>query len=168
MEKPRRATEDYLKTIYLLGGSQLPVRCVDVANRLGVSRASVSVAVRRMCDEGYLASDAAHQVHLTQRGLAVAQDTLEKNHAIRALLRDFGVDEENADTEGTGRALKMRRVRGDRRPLAAAIRDRRRQSSKFLCRIARMARRLKTHIFRHEQTGWREECTAFSSKTARR
>ena len=117
MEKPRRATEDYLKTIYLLGGSQLPVSCVDVANRLGVSRASVSVAVRRMCDEGYLASDAAHQVHLTQRGLAVAQDTLEKNHAIRALLRDFGVDEENADRDAC-------RIEHDISPASfAAMRD---------------------------------------------
>lgn len=99
MEKLRRATEDYLKTIYLLGGSQLRVRCVDIANRLGISRASVSVAVKRLCDEGYLVSDATHQVRLTESGLAVAQNTLEKNQTIRALLLDFGVDEENADRD---------------------------------------------------------------------
>ena len=70
-----------------------------------------------MCDEGYLASDAAHQVHLTERGLTVAQDTLEKNHAIRALLRDFGVDEENADRDAC-------RIEHDISPASfAAMRD---------------------------------------------
>lgn len=99
MEKLRRATEDYLKTIYLLGGSKLRVRCVDIANQLGVSRASVSVAVKRLCDEGYLISDETHQVQLTESGLAVAQNTLKKNQEIRTLLLDFGVDEENANRD---------------------------------------------------------------------
>lgn len=96
MEKLRRATEDYLKTIYLLGGDRMAVRCVDVASRLGISRPSVSTAVRRLAGEGFLEMDGQHQLRLTENGIRVAQATLEKNRAICTMLQAFGVDEENA------------------------------------------------------------------------
>lgn len=96
MEKLHRATEDYLKTIYLLGGDHMGVRCVDVASRLGISRPSVSVTVKRLTDNGFLEIDGHHQLRLTDRGVQVARSTLEKNQAIRTMLQAFGVDEENA------------------------------------------------------------------------
>ena len=46
MEKVSMSHEDYLEAIVMLGGtSTLPVRSVDIAAKLGVSKASVSKAV---------------------------------------------------------------------------------------------------------------------------
>ena len=45
MEKISKSHEDYLEAIVMLGGASSPVRAVDVAAKLGVSKASVSKAI---------------------------------------------------------------------------------------------------------------------------
>lgn len=87
--------EDYLKTIYILS-NQKDVHGVDIANEFGVSRPTVSVALKELAEEGYIFVDSAHEVHLTERGREIAEETYERHDMFRRLLTRLGVDEKTA------------------------------------------------------------------------
>ena len=71
MEKVSMSHEDYLEAIVMLGGSDTQsVRSVDVATKLGVSKASVSKAVASlkasgMLDQPYMAISPSPQTGIT-------------------------------------------------------------------------------------------------------
>ena len=53
MEKMSMSHEDYLEAIVMLGGTtEVPVRSVDVATKLGVSKASVNKAMTALKEKG--------------------------------------------------------------------------------------------------------------------
>ena len=64
----QRTTEDYLKTIYLLGRGTSGVRGVTIAEELGVSRPTVCIIVRRLEEDGYVTKNAEHEIFLTEQG----------------------------------------------------------------------------------------------------
>lgn len=90
--KPSRATEDYLKTIWLLERRGGAVRGVDIAEELGVTKPTVSVSLKALIREGYAVMDGAHGVRLTQRGAEVGADIYERHQLFQALLTGLGVD----------------------------------------------------------------------------
>ena len=49
--------EDYLEAVLMIEREKGMVRSVDIANQLGYSKPSVSVAVRILCDSGHLTMD---------------------------------------------------------------------------------------------------------------
>ena len=65
------------KTICLLSQSGT-VHGMDIAEHLGVSRPTTSVALKSLEQEGYLYLGAAHEVHLTDKGTALAKSIYEK------------------------------------------------------------------------------------------
>ena len=71
MEKLTTSSEDYLEAIVVLGGTLTsPVRNVDIANELGVTKASVSKAVQVLRDEGMVRQEPYGGVRLTPDGMA--------------------------------------------------------------------------------------------------
>ena len=93
--KQRKLTEDYLRTIYDLT-HQKGVHGVDIAKTLHVSRPTVSVTLKDLAQEGYIWIDEHRNVHLTEQGLRIAQDTYERNRFFHELLTGLGVDAETA------------------------------------------------------------------------
>lgn len=93
--KKKKSVEDYLKTIYILS-KRKDVHGVDIANEFGVSRPTVSVALKGLAEEGYIFVDDAHEVHLTERGRKIAEETYERHDMFRRLLTGLGVDEKTA------------------------------------------------------------------------
>ena len=83
--KLRRTTEDYLKTIYIL-----------FAERLGVSRPTVSISLKALKQEGYITQDDSSAVWLTEAGLEIARATYERHQTFQTLLEDLGVDGKTA------------------------------------------------------------------------
>ena len=73
--------EDYLEAVLVLQKNHGAVRSIDVARRVGVSKASVSYAVSALREGGFLTVDSDYVLHLTETGrnvAAVSQDTFEK------------------------------------------------------------------------------------------
>lgn len=97
--KQRKTTEDYLKAIYTISSSARPVHACQIAQRLSVSKPTVSVALKQLQEEGYLHVDRGKVVCLTERGLAIARTTFEKHRVLRDLLVSLGVDEKTADKD---------------------------------------------------------------------
>ncbi len=93
--RPMRATEDYLKTIYILtrkGGTHGS----DVARMLNVSRPTVSVALKNLIRDGYVWTDVNHLVFLTEEGDCIARETYTRNQFFQNFLLELGVDGETA------------------------------------------------------------------------
>ncbi len=63
---------------------------------LGVSRPTVSVALKALAEEGYVFVDGTYEVHLTEKGKRIAEDTYERHSTFCRLLTGLGVDEKTA------------------------------------------------------------------------
>ena len=95
--KSRESAETYLKAIFLLRQKLGNVRSIDVANDLGISKPSVSVAVKKLSNEGLLTMDRDRNLILTEDGFKYAASIFERHVVIENFLKDIlGVGEENA------------------------------------------------------------------------
>ena len=95
----RESGEDYLESIYVLSQRQGIVRSIDVAEYLGVTKASVSKAMASLENNGYVEMG-KRDVHLTERGLEVARQMWKRHCFFVQLLEDAGVSAEVAAQEG--------------------------------------------------------------------
>ena len=93
--KHRKSVEDYLKIIYTIS-KRKAVHGSDIAGELGVSRPTVSVALKALAEEGYVFVDGTYEVHLTEKGKRIAEDTYERHSTFCRLLTGLGVDEKTA------------------------------------------------------------------------
>lgn len=88
--------EMYLETIYVLSQTQSSVRSIDVADRLGYSKPSVSRAVGLLKKEGLLQMDEMGLLKLTREGEEKAKRIYERHTVLSRLLMNLGVDEATA------------------------------------------------------------------------
>ena len=94
--KIKESAENYLETILMLGNKNKYVRSIDVANELGFSKASVSVAMKSFREEGYVVIDADGGISLTEKGLSIAEKVCERHNVIARALIALGVSEDVA------------------------------------------------------------------------
>lgn len=101
MEKMSMSSEDYLEAIVMLGGStEQSVRSVDVANKLGVSKASVNKAVHALKERGLLDQPYYGDITLTPEGYEYGCSVLERHELLFAFLtKALGIPEDRADAE---------------------------------------------------------------------
>lgn len=92
----QESAEMYLETIYLLDRQRGYVRSVDVAEHMGYSKPSVSRAVGLLKQGGYLTSDSAGYLKLTDSGNAVAEKIFERHKVLSQLFIRLGVHEDIA------------------------------------------------------------------------
>lgn len=94
--KTQESRENYLEAILVIGEKQGQVRSVDVANFLGFSKPSVSVAVANLKSALLVTVDGNGGLHLTDVGRALAEQVYERHRLLTEYLVDLGVDEETA------------------------------------------------------------------------
>ena len=94
--KMQESPEDYLEPIYMLSLPSSEVRSIDVARHLGYSKPSVSVAMKRLRENGYVNMDDNNLLTLTESGLAIARSIYERHQVISGYLMSIGVSEETA------------------------------------------------------------------------
>ena len=84
--------ENYLKVLLELSGGE-EVRSSDVAEVLGVTKASVSCMMKRLRDEGYIAKEKYGAVALTEKGLQEAANVKKRYNSLKSFfIRVLGVD----------------------------------------------------------------------------
>ena len=81
-----RSQEDYLKSLYLLGGDQRPVPTRELAQRLGISSPSVSEMVTRLSAHGLVEHDRYRGQQLTREGRKVALELVRHHRLIEMFL----------------------------------------------------------------------------------
>lgn len=93
--------EDYLEAMVSLAGSDnAPVRAVDVAAKLGVSRASVAKAIGVLKEKGYLDQPFYGDISLTEEGFSYGSAIWRRHDLLyRFLTEKIGVSEDVANYE---------------------------------------------------------------------
>ena len=81
----RESGEDYLEAILMLQQERGAVRAIDIAERLGVTKASVSKALTNL-------EVVRRDVRLTEEGSSLAHEVLERHVFFRDLLVAAGVE----------------------------------------------------------------------------
>ena len=92
----KESAENYLEAIFMINSKKGYARSIDVANELGYSKPSVSVAMKKFREDGYITIDSEGKITLTEKGEAVAKRVYERHQVIAKALIAIGVDEEIA------------------------------------------------------------------------
>lgn len=103
------SAEDYLEAILKLRIKHGNVRSIDVVGELNVTKPSVSVAMKKLREAGYVLMDETGLLTLTEKGEAVAQQIYERHQVLSQMLISLGVDSETAAQE----ACKIEHVISD-------------------------------------------------------
>ncbi len=92
----KESAENYLEAILILKKEKGNVRSIDIANDLGVTKPSVSVAMKSFRAEGYITVDENGSIELTEKGMEIANKVYERHEIIAKALMAIGVSEETA------------------------------------------------------------------------
>ncbi len=90
------SSENYLKTILMIKEQQEHVRAIDIVNRLGFSKPTVSIAMRNLIESGYISKNGRGHLELTPQGLEIAEKIYERHKKLRGFLIALGIDEKTA------------------------------------------------------------------------
>ena len=91
-----KSSEDYLEAMLMMEERHGAIRSIDVAAELGVTKPSVSYAVKRLRENGYVTMDKSSVITLTDKGLAIAKRIYERHKLLMTYLLYLGVDEKTA------------------------------------------------------------------------
>jgi DtxR family Mn-dependent transcriptional regulator len=98
-EMPGKSSEDYLEAILMLHNEKGSCRSVDIVEKLGFSKPSVSIAMKKLESEGYITRTDNGQINLTDIGMDIAEKTLEKHEFLKDMLESAGVEAGKAEEE---------------------------------------------------------------------
>jgi len=102
----KESGENYLETIYVLSQERKKVRSVDIASALNFSKPSVSIAMKKLRQKGYIETDQDGFIVLTESGNAIAESMYERHMFLSNWLISLGVDRQTSIDD----ACKMEHV----------------------------------------------------------
>jgi DtxR family Mn-dependent transcriptional regulator len=124
--------EDYLEEIFLLESTGRDVTVTDLAERLGITKGTVTATVQKMVEAGVLNHERYGSLHLTQQGRLKGLSVYRRHEGLRAFFHELlGVDRDRSsemacsmehymDALTDGRLYSMleyfRRARADKEP----------------------------------------------------
>ena len=94
--KIKESAENYLEAILMIKKEKGYVRSIDVANELGFSKPSVSVAMKHLREENCITIDEDGRISLTDKGLKIAEGVFERHEVIAKALMLLGVSKDTA------------------------------------------------------------------------
>lgn len=94
--KIQESAENYLETILVLKNKNGAVRSIDIANELGFSKPSVSVAMKNLRENGYIEVDSSGYITLLGSGRQIAEKIYERHTTLSKWLVSLGVDAKTA------------------------------------------------------------------------
>ncbi|MCR5650688.1 MAG: metal-dependent transcriptional regulator [Lachnospiraceae bacterium] len=93
------SAEDYLEAILKIKEKKGMVRSIDVVNELGFSKPSISVAMKRLRENGYISMDGDNYISLTDTGKAIAEKIYNRHKTLTSFLVKLGVDAKTAEKD---------------------------------------------------------------------
>ncbi len=103
--------EDYLKAMLELSKNNTGIHSADIADALGVSRASVSRMMNELKNNGYVEKEKYTTVILTKKGIEAAICIQKKHELLKSfLIKVLGVDTDVAIKD----ACKMEHIISDK------------------------------------------------------
>ena len=90
------SAEDYLERILILSNELDIVRAIDIARDMSFSKPSVSVAMHKLEDNGYIKIADNGALILTEEGRKIAEAVYERHLVLTKALIQLGVSEKQA------------------------------------------------------------------------
>lgn len=90
------SAEDYLEMILMLIEEKGYARSIDIANALSVTKPSVSFAMKKLRENGYILMDEENHITLTTQGEEIARRMYARHRALTRFLMQLGVTEKTA------------------------------------------------------------------------
>ena len=94
--KMQESPEDYLEAILVLSKELGNVRSIDVANHLGYSKPSVSVAMKNLREKEHITVTKEGFIYLTKSGKEIADMIYERHEVLSGWLTSLGVNPDTA------------------------------------------------------------------------
>lgn len=94
--KIHQSAEDYLEKILMIQERKGEVHSIDIANELGFSKPSVSVAMKNLRLAGYISMDESGCITLEEPGYEIATRIYQRHKLLTRILISLGVDEQTA------------------------------------------------------------------------
>ena len=87
------SAEDYLEQILVLLEEKGYARSTDIAESLGVTKPSVSVAMKKLRENGYISMEKGGLISLTDKGYPIARRTYDRHQTLTKFFVSLGVNE---------------------------------------------------------------------------
>jgi len=85
--------ENYLKQILILLETKGYARSKDIAEAMGVTKPTVSVAMKKLKESGYITMKSRSPISLTDKGYSIARQFCDRHKTLTLLLIRLGVDD---------------------------------------------------------------------------
>ncbi len=94
------SSEDYLESILMLQEKNGSVHSIDIAEDLQFSKASVSIAMKKLRENGYIAMDQhSGLITLLPPGREIAERIYDRHQTLTKFFESIGVDSETAQKD---------------------------------------------------------------------
>ena len=95
----QESAEMYLETIHVLSQNNKNVRAIDICRKMGFSKPSVSVAMKKLKEAGLISIDNDGFITLTKEGHIIADKVYERHCVLKKVLIGIGVSPEQAEKD---------------------------------------------------------------------
>lgn len=92
----KEAGENYLEAILMLSNKKGSVRSIDIAHHMNYSKPTISVAMKKLRDGGYINIDEEGHLTLTESGREIAEKIYDRHEILAHLFMALGVSEKVA------------------------------------------------------------------------
>ena len=99
--------EDYLEFIYETVEAKSNIKAIDIANKFGIARASVTEALQRLEQKGYIKYGRYQPIELTAEGIKLAKEIILKHNT---LCKFFSSDLELSQDEAETNACRIEHI----------------------------------------------------------
>ena len=94
--KIQESAENYLESVLILQKQKGHVRSIDIVNYLDFSKPSVSVAMKKLRENGYVEMDKEGFITLTEKGYEIASSVYNRHKLLTRFFVALGVNEQTA------------------------------------------------------------------------
>lgn len=94
-----KSAEDYLESMLILKEKNGYIRSVDIAELLGVTKPSVSNAMKRLREEGYIEMNRSGFITVTEKGMDIADKIYTRHKKLTSYFVALGVDPDVAEED---------------------------------------------------------------------
>ncbi|MBP7059382.1 MAG: metal-dependent transcriptional regulator [Lachnospiraceae bacterium] len=93
------SSEDYLEKILMLQKRLGYVHSIDIVNELGFSKPSVSIAMKKLRENGYIEMDRENKITLTESGSKIAKRIYTRHKTLTKFFIHLGVNPKTAEKD---------------------------------------------------------------------
>ena len=94
-----KSAEDYLESMIILKEKNGYIRYIYIATFLGVTKPSVSNAMKRLREEGYIEMNRSGFITVTEKGMEIADKIYTRHKKLTDFFVALGVNEEVAEDD---------------------------------------------------------------------